>query len=50
MVVESPEPLPPDTLMVTGLEPIAVNEVQEAEPEQDTEVVATEERALVPFP
>ena len=49
MVVERPA-LPPVTVIVTGLEPMAVKEVQEAEPEQDTEVVATEERALVPFP
>lgn len=43
-------PLPPVAEIVTGEEPITVKEVQEAEPEQEAVVVATLERALVPFP
>jgi hypothetical protein len=34
----------PDEEMVIGAPPIAVNDVHEVEPEQDTEVVATEPR------
>src|SRR3989344_3962769 len=36
-----PVPPPPVTLMVTGVEPSVVNVLQDAEPEQVTEVVAT---------
>ena len=36
-----PDPPPPDAEIVIGDDPITVKDVHEAEPEQDTEVVAT---------